>query len=177
MMRPGLDGVSGVLNHPLIQRIRRNHSLEHATLHVLARRNPRTSMAGHSDPGGYWILGDVTLEEVKGAAQEALSRLKAGELSLALHPNCGTNIATAGMLAGVAGGLAMFGAGRRVRDKLERLPLAASLATLVMIFARPLGFFFQRRLTTSGEIHSLEIVDVRPGKRGWMRAHRVLTRG
>lgn len=176
MTQPALNSIGANWAQPLIQRIRRNHSLEHATLHMLARRYPRTSMAGHSDPAGYWILGDLSLEAVSVAAQEALSRLKAGEVGLAIHPNCGTNFATAGLLAGLAGGLAMFGGGRRLRDKLERLPLAVSLATLAVVIARPLGFYFQSRLTTSSEIHSLEIVEVRPGKRGWARAFRVLTR-
>ena len=29
-----------ILNLPILSRIRRNHGLEHATLHVLSRRHP-----------------------------------------------------------------------------------------------------------------------------------------
>jgi hypothetical protein len=166
-----------LLNQPVISRIRRNHGLEHATLHLLARKYPHASIAGHSDIGGFWILGDVPTADVQQAAGEALMRLKAGERDLAVHPNCGTNLATAGLLASLAGLLAMLGAGRRFRDKLERLPIAVSLATLAIFLARPLGYLFQAKVTTCGEPDALEIVEVKPGKRGWMRAHRVVTRG
>jgi hypothetical protein len=146
-------------------------------LHLLARKYPRTSMAGHSDLSGFWILGDVPTDDVGAAAVEALLRMKAGETNLAVHPNCGTNLATTGFLASLAGFLVMLGAGRRLRDKLERLPAAISLATLAVFLARPLGYFFQANVTASGEPGTLEIVEVRPAKRGWMRAHRVVTRG
>ena len=86
-----------LLNAPTISRIRRNHALEHATLHILAQRFPGKPMAGHSNPRGFWILGDVPTEEIKSAVESALARLRAGESHLALHPNCGTNIAVAGM--------------------------------------------------------------------------------
>ena len=161
----------------LANRIRRNHGLEHATLNILAQHFAYTSMAGHSDPGGFWILGDIPTEGLQDAVAEALARLHAGERGLALHVNCGTNFVTAGMLAGLAGSAAMLGAGRRLRDKLERLPVAISLATLALIVARPLGFLIQEKLTTSGDLGQLEVVKIFATRRGWVRAHRILTRG
>jgi hypothetical protein len=168
LMKNGLDPIS---------RIRRNHGLEHATLHVLAERNPRRSMAGHSDLGGFWIIGDLKTEEVQSAASEALSRLRNGEHELAVHPNCGTNFATAGILAGGVAALSMFGAGKRLRDKLERIPFAMTLATMALILSQPLGLRIQRELTTSGIPGSLEIVSVERKDRGCMKLHRVSTRG
>jgi len=173
--RPNL--IQSILSHPLVSRIRRNHGLEHATLHVLAQRHPRRSLAGHSDAGGFWLIGDVSTEEVQSAVGEALRRLKAGEQNLAVHPNCGTNLVTAGLLAGTAAFMAMFGAGRRFRDKLERLPLAASMATFALILAQPMGYLLQERFTTSGQPELLEVAAIFPARRGWMHAHRVLTRG
>src|SRR5512141_137266 len=166
-----------VLRADPISRIRRNHGLEHATLHVLAERHPKLSLAGHSDVNGFWLLGDVSTEEVHSAVDEALSRMNAGEHNLAVHPNCGTNFVTAGTFAGVAASMAMFGAGRRVRDKLERIPLAASLATVALIAAQPMGLVFQERFTTSGYPEGLEVVDILPSRRGRINAHRVVTRG
>lgn len=162
---------------PWFSRIRRNHGLEHATLHVLAKRFSGKSMAGHSDTKGFWLIGDLQTEEVASAVQEALDRMKAGETDLAVHPNCGTNFATAGTMAGVAGAAAMFGVGPRKRDILDRLALAATLATLALMVAQPAGLFLQKYLTTSGEPGSLQVVEIIPTKRGRLQAHRVVTQG
>lgn len=161
---------------PYISRIRRNHGLEHATLHVLSKRYPKRNLAGHSDTGGFWILGDVALDDVYEAVEEALSRLRSGETNLAVHRNCGTNFVTSGILAGLAAGAAMFGAGNRTRDKLERLPAAMFFATLALIFSQPLGFLIQERVTTSPEMGDLQVVEIIATKRGKMKAHRVSTR-
>lgn len=160
-----------------VSRVRRNHGLEHATLHLLAQRYPRQSMAGYSNTSGFWIVGDVPAEAVETAAREALRRMRAGEPGLAVHPNCGTNFVTSGAIAGMAGAAAMFGAGPKARDKFERLSMAALLATIALIVSQPLGNLIQARITTSGEPENLEIISVQPGTRGSMTVHRVLTRG
>lgn len=165
-----------LLDLPPLSRIRRNHGLEHATIHVLSRRSPNTPMAGHSDTGGFWLLGELDTELIRASAAEALQRMKNGEHKLAVHPNCGTNFVTAGMAGGLAGAASMFGA-RKWTDKVARLPLAVSLATLALIFTQPLGFLLQEHVTTSGHPGSLEIVDVIPSRRGRFTAHRIITRG
>ena len=81
---------------PVISRVQRNHGLEHATLHILSQRYPKQSLAGHSDTAGFWIIGDVTIEDVYESVEEALSRLRNGEKHLAVHRNCGTNFVTSG---------------------------------------------------------------------------------
>lgn len=166
-----------LLNMDFVSRIRRNHGLEHATLHILAERRPSRSVAGHSNVNGFWILGDVSTEELASAVQEALRRLHNGEHSLAIHPNCGTNFATSGVMAGLAASLAMFGAGRRWRDKLERVPLAVTLATLALIVAQPLGLKFQQNVTTSGYPEGLKVLEISQANRGKVTAHRVITSG
>lgn len=165
------------LEMPVISRIRRNHGLEHATLHVLSARKKLDHMAGHSDPGGFWVMGDFSIEEVREAVDEALTRMRNGEHDLAVHRNCGTNYVTTGMLAGLVAGASMLGAGSRVRDKLERLPLAMILATLALIAGQPLGSKIQQNITTSGEPGDLEVVEITASKRSGMKAYRVTTRG
>lgn len=169
--------LEALLNKDPLTRIRRNHGLEHATLHVLSRKLPRKNLAGYSDARGYWIIGDVPTDVLQAAAQEALDRLRAGESNLAVHPDCGTNFVTSGVLAGVAGAAAMLGAGPRVRDKFERLSLAAMMATIVLILSRPLGFLLQANVTTSGKPGSMRIVQVLPSMRNQVAVHRVLTAG
>jgi len=169
------SGFEAVLSTPVVARLRRNHGLEHATLHVLAQHNPKRHLAGYSDVAGFWILGDLTTQEVQSAVAEALQRMQAGEKNLAVHPNCGTNFVTSGILASLAAFVALFGAGRRTRDWLERLPLAATLATLALIISHPLGLLIQERVTTSGQPGALQVVKITPSRRGRMQAHRVIT--
>lgn len=166
-----------ILETPKISRIRRNHGLEHATIHILSRQHPGRSLAGHSDAGGFWLLGEVSEEDINAAANQALRRMRAGEHRLAVHPNCGTNFVTSGIAAGIAGAVAMIGVGERGKDKLERLPMAAMLATFALILAQPLGYQVQQKITTSGNPGALEIVDIRSGQRRGMHTHRVTTRG
>ena len=161
------------LNLPLVSRVRRNHGLEHATLHVLAKKYPNKKMAGHSDFSGFWLLGDIPSDDV----QSALHRMNNGEQDLAVHPNCGTNLVAAGTMAGMAGLMGMLGVGNRKRDKLERLPLVATLATLALMLAQPLGPFMQKHVTTSGTPESLQVVEIIPTRRGRVMAHRVVTQG
>ena len=162
---------------PLVSRLRRNHGLEHATLHVLSAQHPQVPMAGHSSPGGFVLVGELSTENVQEAVAEAVRRLKAGEHRLAVHPNCGTNYVAAGTLAGLAGVSAMLGVGKRLRDKLERLPLVASMATVALILAQPLALRLQEHVTTSGELGDLEVVEIVRVQQGPFTAHRIITRG
>ena len=75
-----------LLDQKLISRVRRNHGLEHATLHILGSNFPGLSLAGISDVGGFWITGKVELDILTEAVVDALARLKAGESRLAVHP-------------------------------------------------------------------------------------------
>ena len=169
--------LQSITNQSTLSRIRRNHGLEHATIHILSKRIKKVSLAGYSDSGGFWLMGNIPTEEVLPAVNEALRRLRAGEKELAIHPNCGTMFVTSGSLAGIAAAGAMMTAGRRWRDQLGRVPLAMTAATLALIIAQPVGFYLQQHVTTSGDPEGLEVVSITPSKRGQLQAHRVVTRG
>jgi hypothetical protein len=176
-MPESINNLRDILEYPPILRVRRNHGLEHATLHVLAERRPGQPLAGHSDLGGFWIIGDLPVEELVSAIQEAHTRLESGESKLAVHPNCGTNFAVSGVLAGLAAAAAMFGVGKRARDNLDRLPLAILLATLALIISQPFGLQLQEHVTTSGVLGGLRVVEIILHTQGKMKAHRVVTEG
>ncbi len=165
-----------ILNWGPVSRVRRNHALEHATLQVLSRINPRRSLAGYSDGGGFWILGNVSTEELQQAVDEALARLHAGERGLVIHPYCGTNFAITGLLAGSAAWLAMLTGGSNLRRKLERWPLVVMLVTFAVIVAQPLGPLFQARLTTQADVGALQVMEIIRFQRGGTQMHRVGTR-
>jgi hypothetical protein len=166
-----------ILDFQPISRIRRNHGLEHATIHVLSRKFPNVPIGGISSPFGFTIVGDIPTEEVAEAAIEALKRLQSGETNLAVHPNCGTNFAIAGMMAGLGAWIGTIGVGKSKKDKLERLPLMMMLATAALVLARPLGPYLQKNITTTGHPDGLELARVETSVRGGLRMHRVMTRG
>lgn len=171
------DFLQAVLNTPSVSLLRRIHGLEHATINVLSQHYPGRSLAGHSDPQGFWLIGDVPTEAVQEAIGEALHRMRSGEGRLAIAPYCGTNLATMGSLAGAAGALAMWNVGKSWRDRLDRLALAATLGTLAVILAMPLGFLLQERVTTCGVPGELHIESITRTQQGNLPAHRVLIRG
>jgi len=176
-MAESISNLRGVLDYAPILRVRRNHGLEHATIHVLTERHPGLPLAGHSDFGGFWIIGDVTAEDLASAIQEARARLIGGESKLAVHPTCGTNFAASGILAGLAAALPMFGVGKRGRDYLDRLPLSITLATLALIVAQPFGLLLQEYVTTSSELGRLRVAQINPRSQGRLKTYRVVTEG
>ncbi len=157
-------------------RVRRNHALEHATLQVLAEKKPGLHAAGYSTFNGFWVLGQVKIEELHDAVEEAQKRLRAGERRLAIHPNCGTNFAFAGFAAGLAAWLAMLGSDGSLRRKLDRLPLVTTAATLAMILAYPLGPRIQEKVTTNADLGDLRVVRIDSFEQQAVPAHRVVTR-
>lgn len=159
-----------------LQALRRNHALEHATLHVLAQQFPQAMLAGRADARGFMLYGSVPVAAVQAAAHSALQRLRSGEQQLALHPNCGTNLVAAGMLAALAVGLATAGSGRSRLAHLLRVPLLAGLLPFALVGARPLGYAAQRSLTTCCAMGALRIVSVTRTERAGQVRHRVQTR-
>ncbi len=159
-----------------LSHVRRNHALEHATLSILAKKNPKLSLVGNSDVRGFWVFGEVSTEELQQAVDEAAARLKHGEHNLAIHPYCGTNFVTAGVVAGGAAWLGMLGSSEGLRRKLDRLPVVVSLVTLGLVLAQPLGPLMQARVTTDAEIGDLKVYEITEYMRHDVPVHRVKTR-
>lgn len=165
-----------LLNISPISQVRRNHALEHATIHILSARVPKRPLVGRADMHGFYLYGDIPTEQVERAARDALNRLRAGEEELAIHPNCGTNLLTAGTLASLGALLAFSsGSNNRLRARLERLPLAITASVLGLILAQPLGAAAQRHITTDGKPQGLSIIGVQRYREAGPPIHRVLT--
>ncbi|MFZ0545032.1 MAG: DUF6391 domain-containing protein [Candidatus Promineifilaceae bacterium] len=154
----------------LISRTRRNHGLEHATIHVLSQKKSGFSAQGNSTPYGFYlnIYGDVSEEDVRKAVNEAHSRMKGGETHLAVHPNCGTVLLTTATMSTLAA-QAMFSMEQRRQKSskmslpvlLNALPAAVLAVTMMLIVSRPLGMALQEHFTTDGNLGDLEITEVR----------------
>lgn len=169
LLQPALDT-------PFVRRVRRNHGLEHATIHMLSNKMPRLSVVGRSDGGGFSLYGDIPTDLVESCVGEALGRMRGGEHGLAIHPNCGTNLVTAAALTAAAAFAALVGSEREHRGKLARLPLVLMGIMGALVLAQPLGTKIQKNVTTLGDPSDLEVLAITHRQRGRMTIHRVETR-
>ena len=140
-----------------IDKVRRNHALEHATVARLLDRGARSPMGGYSVASGFFIWGRVSRHEVAEAAEEALRLLNAGHKDLAISPYCGTNI----MAAVVIGGLASTIVSGRKRGFWSNVRGAAAGLIAASLLGRPVGKLLQRRFTTLAEVSDLDVGTVR----------------
>jgi len=138
-------------------RVRRNHALEHATVHLLARQQPNLKVVGRSTPGGFYLYGPDDTYAVERAAQQAVLAL-AADRDLAVHPRCGTNLAVTGILAGLA---AFFASGGRSRGRLMSLPRILLATLWGVLLAQPLGNLAQRYVTTDANVARAHVGPVR----------------
>ncbi len=159
-------GISNVVTN-----IRQNHALEHATMHILTRSVPSLRLMGRSDWGGFTLYGEVDTQQVLCAVTEGLARLKEGQSWLAVHPRCGTNLATTALLMSSSAALA---AAAPIRPRLAKA--IAIVAT--MIGARQLApgvsRAVQRSITTAPDLENAHVRLVRREGHGTLTTHRVL---
>lgn len=160
-----------ILDLPYILETRRNHALEHATLHMLARTH-RINMAGHSNPTGFFIFGELSTDDLRAGLHEAYSRLRAGERELAIHPGCGTNLVATAFLPATLAWVPMQGA-RSTRGRLLLIPLALVFGVFGFIMSKPVGTWMQRYITTEADLGNMQIVDVALVRKG---VHRIITK-
>jgi hypothetical protein len=155
------------------EKTKRNHGLEHGTISLLLNRVPHDRpMGGYSIPAGFFVVGNVTTEQVRDCSHEALMRMQAGEVNLAISPFCGTNIVVGAALAtvGTLVGYRFGGSGMRGVNR------AFTNAALAMVASRPVGRSVQRKYTTSADVAMMSIVDVTHYQLGKVNIHWVPTR-
>jgi energy-converting hydrogenase Eha subunit A len=153
----------------IISRLRRNHGLEHATIHVLTEKHKGFSAQGNSTPQGFHlnIYGDVPETAVMDAVEEAYQRMKKGEHQLAVHPNCGTVLLTTAVLTTLAAQAVFIAEQRRQRSNLtpavlfNALPTAILAVVATLIVSRPIGVQLQARYTVEGDLGNLQIRSIR----------------
>ena len=155
----------------LIKRLRRNHAIEHATAAVLmTKHRAGASIAGIASTDGFHIYSNASNETVTRSAEEGLTRLKEGERNLAVSPFCGTNLATAAILAGFASMLTVRN--KRVTSNLSTAVLTSLTA---IVLAQPLGRLVQKHITTSADVSEVHIIDVTSSGKGKLSRHKIKT--
>ncbi len=140
----------------IIDRVRRNHGLEHATVALMLAHQGPMRIVGRSDHDGFYIYAKMDTERLRHYAEEALVRLQRGEEHLAVSPMCGTNIVVAGVLAGFTSYLAL----RRADGHVDGLTRAILAGLMSVIASQPLGRLVQKYATTSAELAGVRITSV-----------------
>lgn len=150
-----------ILETAPISIMRRNHGIEHATVHILTARDASIRLIGSADTTGFNIYGKVPTKKLRAAAEDALERLQNGESALAIHPRCGTNLLTAGLLTAVAAVIAL---GRK--PSIRKLPDVILATTFAAFIAQPLGLSLQQYVTTSPDAHGARVTGIRESMLG-----------
>jgi hypothetical protein len=163
-----MDDLLAVLREG-VRRTRQHHAIEHATLHMLAERYPQRTFAGYSDPEGFIIYGKVESYALRQAVNDAMLRLRAGQTHLAIHPNCGTMLASTAVLTTVA---ALFGSVGQ-RGAWARFTSVLMWMVGALVISKPLGLRLQQ-YTTLAEVTDRWLVEVRPLSTGKVPVHRVV---
>ena len=143
----------------VLSHIRKNHAMEHAAIHILTKSKPGLSFAGYSFIKGFWIYGKSELQDIQKAVEIAHARLKNGEKSLAIHPNCGTNIAMTGLCTALVSMLALKMEGDDDSD-FNRFSALTSAGLVGALLGRPLGPYMQKHITTDADVSNLSIVSI-----------------
>jgi hypothetical protein len=164
--------MTSILDLPPFLATRRNHAVEHATLKVLARKYNDKNLAGHSNPTGFFLFGDMTTEDIRTSIHEAMTRLRAGEHDLAIHPGCGTNLATSMVLPASFAWIPFQGT-RSLRWRLLLIPVALGFALFGYVLSKPLGPWLQRNVTTQADLGNLQLMEIIPVRKG---VHRIITK-
>ncbi len=158
----------------IIRRVRRNHALEHATVTLMLEEGVRGPLGGYSTPYGFFIIGNISTEQLTRIVGDALAMLTGGQKEMAISPHCGTNLAVGAIISGLLTKMVM---GRRKTKRWKRMPLALAAVVVGALLSKPIGNAIQRRYTTLSEMDGLQVVSI---SRAWPgdapRLHRVTTR-
>ena len=143
----------------IICQLRKNHALEHASIHVLETKYAKKSICGYSIHNGFWLMGQLTIQEIQEAVDVAIARLQNGEKNLAIHPGCGTNLAVTGFCTAFGAMLVMSGA-NSAKKRINRFPELMTMSSMMVLLSRPLGFKAQKYVTTDPDVSEIHVVGI-----------------
>lgn len=149
------ESANPILEFAPIRKTRRNHGLEHATVHMMQRKVKDLKVSGWSMPFGFVLVHNAPADVTEAAAADALKRMKKGDADLAVHPNCGTNLITTGVLTTLVGLIFL-----RRRMTGPRLNAALFWMIVAVMMGQPLGMKVQKHFTTDGDPGDMVIKDV-----------------
>lgn len=122
-----------------------------------------------SDPFGFTIYGEISEADLRQAVGHALLRLQAGEHHLAVHPNCGTNLITTGVLVTAIALLL----GRGKGSFMQKFPLVLPFVVVGLVLSKPLGQRLQL-FTTLSDVTDRWVLEIQPLELGTIEGYRVV---
>jgi len=146
-----------ILKIAVDKRVRKNHSLEHATVNVLEERYGRTlQIGGLAYSNGFSLSGPdlPPPDEIMSAVREGHFRMINGEKDLAIHPRCGTSIAAANFLFSLVFILVLF-----FSRHFSLLNIVTTFL-LANLFAKPFGRILQKFFTTYSNVDDVVVQDI-----------------
>ncbi len=155
----------------ILQRVRRNHAIEHATMHLLGRTLRAPKLAARSDWRGITFYGDVDTRVLESALDGGMLALNSGHRALAVHPRCGSMISASMLLAMLAGWLVQSDVKRKPTPTRGLLSIAG--VTGAMLLAQPLGYAMQKHVLTDPDASHAKLVSIRSSGRGPLTSHRI----
>lgn len=140
--------------------LRQVHALEHGTVWILSEdgtkmgqqvnlsptRTDNETLGGLSTEKGFYLYGEVPLQQLQRGVSIALQRFREGEWDLAVHPRCGTNVSVALLLSA---GLTLGSHVVLPKDPISQLLGMGLSMTLASSFAPEVGQWTQKYLTTA----------------------------
>jgi len=141
-------------------KVRQNHALQHATIHVLERDLGIPQVEGMAYEDGFTLKGLAEPGVVYQAALKGLEKLKRGERDFAIHPKCGTTILVVNTIASVIFIAVLFLTGN--------LTIISVLVALVLAhLTGPFGGRLVQRYITTNPVPDLEVtgVSVQPARK------------
>lgn len=139
------------------KRVRKNHSLEHATINVLEERYGRPlRVGGLAYSNGFSLSGPdlPPFYEVLDAVREGHSRMSSGEKNLAIHPRCGTSMAAANLLFSIVF-IAIL-----IYSKRMSIFYIIPAFLLANLLSKPFGRILQKFFTTYRDVSDVYILDI-----------------
>ncbi|NLT74379.1 MAG: hypothetical protein GXX94_09355 [Chloroflexi bacterium] len=155
----------------VLQRIRRNHAIEHAALHMLAATMARPRLAARSDWAGVTFYGRADPALLSQGLERALDALRNGQRHLAVHPRCGSGLSVASLLAF----LPMWATLRSIGPRHRILGTVIAFVSMIsgLILADPVGKATQAHLLTEPLVSDAHIVSIRSTHQGPLAVSRV----
>ncbi len=139
-----------------VRNTRQNHAWEHATLQVLGGRGQIRQASGLSDPSGFTLFGEMSVEDVDQAVADAHAAINEGHRGLAIHPDCGTNLVVQALLSA----LVMQFLGRTGRGfSMARFIAGLLSMTALSMAAKVLGPRLQA-VTTLADLRDRQVTEV-----------------